>query len=223
MDYHAHYDRLITRAKGRQLEGYSERHHVVPKCLGGSDDPENIVRLTGSEHFVAHLLLVKMHPENPSLAYAAYMMTVKSRAHNGNRSRNKLYGWLRQRISSEAKKRTGERNGGFGTRWITDGVNNQKIGKTDLIPEGWDFGRSLPQLMKVKPKRYCQKCGIELPARGSLCRVHLREHFAQTSKKVKAWLGKRYITDGVSDKRHDPNNELPSGWRYGRTNGVKRP
>jgi hypothetical protein len=36
------------------------KHHIVPKSLGGDDAPENIVLLTLREHYVCHLLLVKM-------------------------------------------------------------------------------------------------------------------------------------------------------------------
>lgn len=54
------YYQIINRAKNRILEGYSERHHVIPKSMGGSNSKENLVTLTGREHFVCHLLLTKM-------------------------------------------------------------------------------------------------------------------------------------------------------------------
>lgn len=60
MDYRKIYDDLINKAKVREVpEGYSERHHIVPRSLGGSDASENLVNLTAREHFVAHALLVK--------------------------------------------------------------------------------------------------------------------------------------------------------------------
>ncbi len=37
---------------------YYERHHILPKCLGGENDKENLVLLTGKEHFICHKLLV---------------------------------------------------------------------------------------------------------------------------------------------------------------------
>ena len=49
----------MARAFGRELDGYSERHHVVPRSLGGSNAKSNIVRLTYREHFLAHWLLTK--------------------------------------------------------------------------------------------------------------------------------------------------------------------
>ena len=54
------YFNIITRAKNRQLASYSEKHHIIPKSLGGSNDKDNLVQLTPKEHFVCHILLVKM-------------------------------------------------------------------------------------------------------------------------------------------------------------------
>ena len=39
---------------------YVEKHHIIPRCIGGSNHRENIVSLTAREHFVCHLLLTKM-------------------------------------------------------------------------------------------------------------------------------------------------------------------
>ena len=38
-----------------------DRHHIVPRCLGGTDDPYNIIRLSHGDHLFAHILLAKIH------------------------------------------------------------------------------------------------------------------------------------------------------------------
>lgn len=61
------YEDLVTKAKDRPLlDGYVERHHVVPVSLGGGDEPENIITLTAREHYVAHLLLWRMAMDKKS-------------------------------------------------------------------------------------------------------------------------------------------------------------
>jgi hypothetical protein len=56
------YEQLIARAIQRgKPDGYSERHHIVPRALGGGDEKSNLVHLTAREHFVAHMLLAKIH------------------------------------------------------------------------------------------------------------------------------------------------------------------
>lgn len=97
MNYQAIYDRLIDRARGRVVEGYSERHHILPRCLGGSNAKSNLVRLTAEEHYVAHQLLVKIHPGHFGLLGAATMMASGSKMLQRN---NKVYGWLRRRVSA---------------------------------------------------------------------------------------------------------------------------
>lgn len=74
MDYGRIYDALMRRAVPRKLEGYSEKHHVVPRCMGGSSSGENIVRLTAKEHFVAHKLLVRVYPSVRGLWLALIAM-----------------------------------------------------------------------------------------------------------------------------------------------------
>lgn len=44
-----------------------ETHHIVPKCMGGSNDKENLVNLTAREHFVAHKLLYKIAEKEKKL------------------------------------------------------------------------------------------------------------------------------------------------------------
>lgn len=90
MNYATHYDRLMDRARGRELTGYRERHHVVPRCMGGTNATQNLVYLTGEEHFVAHQLLVKIYPRHGGLVHAASMMA-------NTRTTNKYYGWVRRR------------------------------------------------------------------------------------------------------------------------------
>lgn len=103
MNYQKHYDALMNRAKNRLLEGYCETHHIIPRCMGGTDHLDNLVDLSAEEHYVAHQLLVKIYPENRKLAFAAQMMTVKSDSNFG-RSRNKLYSWVRKKLIVAAKE-----------------------------------------------------------------------------------------------------------------------
>jgi len=57
--YKRWYDSIISNAKERTLDGYVEKHHIIPRCMGGSDDRNNLVELTAREHFICHWLLPK--------------------------------------------------------------------------------------------------------------------------------------------------------------------
>lgn len=78
MNYHRIYDGLMAKRRVDQVEGYGELHHIVPKCMGGDNSKENLVRLTAREHIVAHILLTKMYPENLLLKYALTAMTMNA-------------------------------------------------------------------------------------------------------------------------------------------------
>lgn len=54
------YYQIISSAKSKTRTGYTEKHHIIPKSLGGNDCPNNLVTLTAREHYVCHLLLTKM-------------------------------------------------------------------------------------------------------------------------------------------------------------------
>lgn len=128
MDYEKHYNMLVERGKSRPVTGYVEKHHVVPKCMGGSDDADNLVSLTPEEHYLAHLLLVKMYPKCTPLVNAAVIMTT----HNTNyRVNNKLYGWLRRRASQVAKQRiatNGHPKGFLGKKHDEDKISQLTTG-----------------------------------------------------------------------------------------------
>lgn len=86
MNYQKIHDRIIERAKSRKLEGYKERHHIVPRCIGGTDDSENLVDLTAREHFIIHKLLCMIYPDNNKLFFAYRMMAVMKNSYDNERT-----------------------------------------------------------------------------------------------------------------------------------------
>ena len=60
--YSIWYEYLVLKAKNRILPAdiYREKHHILPHCMGGKKNPDNLVELTAREHYIAHLLLWKM-------------------------------------------------------------------------------------------------------------------------------------------------------------------
>ncbi len=74
MNYKNIYNNIINKAKIRIVEGYTEKHHILPKCIGGDNSSDNIVKLTAKEHYLAHRLLTRIYPEEYKLFYAFWMM-----------------------------------------------------------------------------------------------------------------------------------------------------
>lgn len=82
MNYEKIYNNIIEKARNRKLDEnvYVERHHIVPKSLGGSDNSSNIVALTAKEHYICHHLLYKYKKGSDKfkMAHAWFRMCHKS-------------------------------------------------------------------------------------------------------------------------------------------------
>lgn len=79
MNYQRIYNAIIEKAKSRgkieeHSDQYYERHHIIPKSLGGSNSHENLVKLTFKEHFICHRLLIRIYPKENKMHYAFWMM-----------------------------------------------------------------------------------------------------------------------------------------------------
>lgn len=83
MNYTKIYNDIINRAifnlalrsaLRKNKEQYFENHHIIPRCLGGSDSSDNLVLLTAKEHFICHHLLTKIYPDSSSLHNAFWLM-----------------------------------------------------------------------------------------------------------------------------------------------------
>lgn len=72
MDYKRIYAEFIAdrRAKESSLSGYTEKHHITPRSLGGDDSPDNLIRLSAEDHVHAHVLLAKAHDNRQWIAVA---------------------------------------------------------------------------------------------------------------------------------------------------------
>lgn len=67
MNYHKIYNSLISKYRGelplsfRHTKSGYEIHHIYPKSMGGSNEPDNLIYLTPKQHYTAHHLLSKMY------------------------------------------------------------------------------------------------------------------------------------------------------------------
>lgn len=101
MDYHRIYREFIADRKRRELSliGYTEKHHILPRSLGGTDDSTNLIRLTPEDHFFAHLLIAKAHNTMPTWGAVMVMHERASRSTIFWRKSRERYAWARRRYS----------------------------------------------------------------------------------------------------------------------------
>lgn len=219
MDYEKHYNLLMERAKQRRsISGYSENHHIIPKCLGGDNSKENIVALTPEEHYIAHLLLAKLH--GGKLWFAANMMASRN---------NKRYAWLRKRFAEENSKvhmglrHTEESKTKMSlARKGTSKTNSHKyaIGeahKKDLeykgkIYKGYDELTKMTGVSKHLYKKYYLHSIDPIPYIGNNTYAMIDK---VKKEPPKAALGKKWYNNGKECKYFVLGTQ-PQGWTLGR-------
>ena len=101
------YYNIIDRAQTRLLNCYTERHHIIPKSLGGSNEFSNLVSLTAREHFVCHILLTKMVTgiQRQKMVHAWWAMaTLKKDCQDRHRLNSFQYESVRRAYSKQITK-----------------------------------------------------------------------------------------------------------------------
>ena len=138
MDYVWHYNSLISSRKRRELNKntYYESHHIVMRSMGGTDDAENIVNLTAREHFIAHLLLWKIH-NNRETAAAFGCMTNLLIKRNGYIPSSRLFEFSRIAAAESAKEQITKRNLEYWSRFSPEErkILTSRLRKTLGTPE----------------------------------------------------------------------------------------
>lgn len=101
--YASWYTTLVENRKSNPPKEYAEKHHIIPKSLGGADTKDNIVHLTAREHFIAHWLLTKMTDGNHRAKMLHALGGMSGNIHNGRTLTPKQYAICRKAFS-EARK-----------------------------------------------------------------------------------------------------------------------
>lgn len=104
MDYNKIYnDFMLDRKKHPRYTGYYEKHHILPRALGGTDDPNNLVKLTAREHCLAHMILAKACRRTKYEATTAGMLLYFKK-----NMTSRMYGYVREQWSNAARNRSPE-------------------------------------------------------------------------------------------------------------------
>lgn len=161
--YKRWYENLILKSKNRELVGYTEKHHIIPRSFDGINDQSNIAILTAREHYIAHLLLWKMkfpEPYNGKMAMA--FKTFFSRT--GSQSRMKYHDYnlnsrIYEKVKIDAAKYQSENFSGENASWYgrkhTD-ESKKLIGEKSKL-KTFRSGPDHPQWGKKMPPGFSEK------------------------------------------------------------------
>lgn len=150
MNYERVYNSIIDkRRQTPAINHYFERHHIIPKCIGGTDCQSNIIQLTAREHFVCHLLLYKMYQNTEfesKLLRACIMMNAKSDNQDRSTITSRVYQKLKEKFAQQQSiNQRGKSNSQYGSRWVSNPYTEEsiKISKQETLPKGFYEGRGI--------------------------------------------------------------------------------
>lgn len=195
---------IMNRICNPVKSGYKERHHIVPKSEGGSDDAENVVNLTAREHYIAHLLLAKIYDDRKMYCAVTYMQTDrhKNRIFKFN---SRLYEKIREEYalkqSAYIKGRFAkEKHWNWGNHLSDEAKEKQRI--AHLGQRAWNKGIPMSEESKKK-----------LSINNGAKRQEVREKISKTA------TGTRWYNNGFIE-RHA--KECPLGFVRGRIKKKKQ-
>jgi hypothetical protein len=148
--YQNWYDQITKRGQNRETKMGHEKHHIVPKSLGGSNQKSNLTHLTPREHFICHWLLVKIYAEGePHWKMLNALRIMKAENKNQIRYKTKITSRVYEKLKVEyasilSDKLKGENNPMYGKKW----TEKQKTTHSNKIK-----GRVQPLEEKMKQKR----------------------------------------------------------------------
>lgn len=113
------YYSLIEKAKNRKLDKniYSETHHIIPKSFyltnktgwleENQDDLNNLVELTAREHYLCHLLLVRM---TEGIANIKMVHALSKMSAIGNKDKYRITSWCYEYVKiQKSRVQTGKK------------------------------------------------------------------------------------------------------------------
>jgi hypothetical protein len=207
MNYNNIYYHLINVAKARTLNKPFERHHAIPRCMGGLNIPENIVNLTPREHIHAHLLLAKIYPQHFGLITAATLMSA-------NLTSSKVASQLRERFIEMLKSmpRTEQHK-----QAISEALKGRKL-SSELKHRLSELAKTRPSVSEITREKLSNTMRRKYKSGERVHHMLGKQHTPETKTKLKdSWNSNQFSDPLILKKAQETKlkNKL-NGKRYSR-------
>ena len=174
MNYQKIYDDICKRGQERQLpkEVYTEKHHIVPKCLGGGNEKSNLTVLTAREHFLVHYILTRIYPNNSKIWNACFKMCTGGESQTRFIPDSKLYEFIKIELNKLKKGQTYEQlYGQERADEIKQKISKKLTGKivSKITRQNMSIARTGVSLGSIHSEEQKQKWSIERTGERSPC------------------------------------------------------
>lgn len=207
------------------------KHHIIPKHMGGSDDPSNLIELSVEEHSQAHLKLYEQYGKKEDLC-AYYMLSGKSQDPEFMKMVSSLGG-----IAIAKKRKEGNEKWGFSLMDL-DVLHNMQSANGKLQGKRNAENGHMKRVQKLSnPVEAGKKGGaatmasgkgafgdpiqrLESCRKGGMAQGKINAqtgHLKKISALSKRSSGKIWLTDGSKNIMINPEEQIPEGFRRGKT------
>jgi hypothetical protein len=177
---------------------YTELHHIWPRSLGGTNEPDNLIRLTAREHFIAHLILWKSL--GGKMTYAFWRMAHSKQNGESYWLSSRQYKSLKEDLAKEVsvtvkKHLTGKKriHKGFEKSFL---IPKQEL--SFYLDMGYELGFSSPELSKYK---YSEKREVSKETRRKISEANKgREVSIETRRKISEAHTGHVVSDETKEK-----------------------
>lgn len=188
MDYNKLYRRFIESRPVRKKEHNKglETHHILPRSLGGLDTADNRVVLTAREHFIAHMLLVRITKgmDRAKMANALNIMSTSGRYRLTARTYESVrLVWARERANIMTSDSTREL---LRERANKMWQNPEYVARQRAYRSSEERRAISRQSMLITRSKMKQ-----LPKRGKISLEVLKQRHLKKYGKISSWLRKR--------------------------------
>lgn len=214
------YLKFIEKCKNKKYK-ITHKHHIIPKCMGGSEDIDNIVELSPKDHQKAHLILAecfeKGDPEHWKNIGAASMLNGWVKNPNiGKMLSESLKGIPKSEEHKQKLK---------GPRPHTSGENNHYYGKGQFGEDNAMYGKSVLDVWVEKHGE--EKANIMWLERNIINSKKISKSLSGKPKsnehKVNMSVSKQKFWNNVSDEyRREFSEKMKENPTYERTEELNR-
>lgn len=204
--YTATYNRLIEQARGRERPScYTERHHIIPRSLGGTNHRSNLVYLTAREHFIAHLLLTKM--VDGDAKFKMYCAAIRVTAHE--KKNGQLYrkgnSWSYEAMRKSHSKMLSDRMKGNTFKKGVKESEETKARKRAAMQASDVMGK-WERTPEFKARISAERKGMNAGEKNGMNSAEAR------AKVSEARSGQRRYTDGTGTFKYFKPDRVPEGY-----------
>lgn len=202
------YYSIINHARQTNDIGLFEIHHIIPKSLGGLNDPNNLVKLTYRQHFICHRLLTKMTTgkDKSKMEYAMWRMVntkhyiINSKLYSHLREKHSKFvsvqktGIKRKSFSNVTRKKMSESHKGELNYRFNNPHSDESKKKMSENRKGKTDNNKNPAYIHTKYKFYNKEYGEVYDTPHNLCKKYNLDRSNITSlikgkgKSVKGWI-----------------------------------